>query len=413
MALEPTTIYARRRDPRGVAELLRSLDPTVEIDGPDDAWKSATLTLTQPGVSEPLTLTFLHDQDYYDGDDWERQMLGLQGLFRRAPESEYRDKALRTIASFRFALGLGYEPDLLVEGDARWPYLAAVVRHLDGVLFEMVALRDAAGLLLFALDGSHDADATFPALPDPVRGAADEDEEADEATAPPTAERVAQRTLALTAVSVRALLEQDNPDDPGTEEFRERILNWVDAIRITDEVEPDEWEILQRPVGRLERQQQINATWRLEGLVVLAWALRKFDLPPHDDLVAPNDLVRALGFLDEEACLELITQPTLRPPEELDALSRRLLGIHWRLRDYTLRPAPMDFRAFARQCWFGSFDLTGIRLIGDDLAIGPVAIAAADHDSFATAFSAARERHLAINWLCGNARLYSDTDTST
>jgi hypothetical protein len=412
MALEPTMIYARRRDPRGVVALLRTLDPDVKIDGPDDDWKSATITLTQPGMDGSLTLSFLHDPTYYDGDDWPTQRLGMQGFFGRAPMSEQRTRVLRLIGSFNFALNLGYEPDLIPEGDARLPYLAAVVRHLDGVLFETFALRDAEGRLLFALNGDFDPEAVFPTIPEPVHLPAEPEEEEEE-TQPPTAERVARRALALTAVTVRALLEQDDPSDPGTEEFRERILNWIDAIGITEEIEPDEWEMLQRPVGRLERQQQINATWRLEGLVVLAWALGKFDLPPHDVLVVPNDLVRALGFLDEEASRELIAHPRLRSAEELDWQGRRLLGLHWRLRDYTIRPKPMDFLAFAGKCWFGSFDLAGIRLVGDDLALGDVAISEADEEAFGTAISAARERHLASNWLHGYSRVYSRTDTST
>ena len=73
MALQPTMIYSRRLDPRGVLALLRTLDPEVQVAGSDEDWKAATLTLTQPGVSGPLTLTFSHDPESYDGDDWPRQ----------------------------------------------------------------------------------------------------------------------------------------------------------------------------------------------------------------------------------------------------------------------------------------------------------------------------------------------------
>ena len=47
MASETLTIYARRIDPRGVVELLRTLDPTIEIDGPDDDWNSAMLRIAR------------------------------------------------------------------------------------------------------------------------------------------------------------------------------------------------------------------------------------------------------------------------------------------------------------------------------------------------------------------------------
>ncbi len=411
MAMEPITIYARRIDPRGVAELLRTLDPTVEIVGPDDAWESATLTVHQPGEAADLQLLFHHDPDYYDGADWARQMLGMRGYFERFPDNPRKIRALRLIGSFRFALATSWEPDLIAQGDARLPYLAAVVRHLDGALFTPSSLRDAEGLVLYGADGDFDEDALFPNIPEPE--SAEVEDEAEDEPQPPTPERVVRRAQALTAVSVRALLEQDDSADPGVEEFREAILNWIDAVGIGEELEPDEWEIVQRPVGRLEEQQQINATWRLEGLAVLAWALGRFELPPPDELVIPSDLAAAIGFLDEDASRELLANPTLRSSDELDWQAGRLLGLHWRLRDFTLRPEAMDFRAFARECWFGSFDLTGIPLIDNDLALGGVPLTAADPETFSKAYSAARERHLAINWLHGQARLYSQTETST
>src|SRR5207253_2694376 len=105
--------------------------------------------------------------------------------------------------------------------------------------------------------------------------------------------------------------------------------------------------------------------------------------------------------------------PSLRSPDELDACRKQMLGLHWRLRNYTLRPQAMDFRAFARSCWFGELDLTPFRLIDNDLALGEHAINDAPEDAFRSAKSAAIERHLAINWLTGGGDVYSETDTST
>lgn len=414
MAMEPITIYARRIDPRGVVELLRSLDPEVIVVGPDDVWEQATLILHQPGQKNALHLTFRHDPGYYDGNEWSRQMLGMQGFFLQFPDNARKAQVMRMISGFRFALATSWDPDLIPEGDSRLPYLYAVTRHLDGVLFTPSGFRDAEGRILSAADGDFDEDAVFPVLPEPVAGTEDdEDDEEEPDYKVQSSERVAQRALALTAVAVRALLEQEDPNDPTSEEFRQRILNWIDALGIGEELEPDEWEILQRPVGRLERQQQIDATWRLEGLVVLAWALKRIELPPHDQLVSPNELTQAMGFLDEEVSRQILEHPDLRTEEEIEWQAKRLLGLHWRLRDFTLRPMAMDFRAFAANCWFGSFDLTDISLVNDDLALGGVTLSEADEQAFGTAYSLARERHLAINWLQGYSRIYSETDTST
>ena len=90
-----------------------------------------------------------------------------------------------------------------------------------------------------------------------------------------------------------------------------------------------------------DERAKVDATWRLEGLGVLAWALGRFELPPYDQLVVPKDLIHSLGFPDVEPARELVASPSLRPPAELEALRKQTLGLHWRLRNYTLRPQAM------------------------------------------------------------------------
>jgi len=74
---------------------------------------------------------------------------------------------------------------------------------------------------------------------------------------------VARRALALTAVTSRAIFEQE-PLHPGAAPTHVELLVWVKAIGIGDELEPDEWEVLQRPLGRLESRAQIDSTWRVK-----------------------------------------------------------------------------------------------------------------------------------------------------
>lgn len=418
MAMEPINIFSRRIDPRGVLSLLRSLAPSAQVSGPEDAWEEITITVARSGKNPPLLLTFRHDPDYYDGADWTRQMLGMQGYFSRFPEVERKADILRLIGTFRFALATEWTPDLDTDGDERLEYLLAVTQHLDGALFTPSSLRDAGGRILIDAKGTFDPDARMPQMPvvGPTLEAVtppelDEDEEEEEPQ-PPTAERVARRALALAAVAARALVEQSDPSEAGVEQYWKDILSWVEAIGIREELEPDEWKVLQRPVGRLDQRAAIDSTWRLEGLGVLAWALKQFDLPPYDELVSPQTLLRSVGFLDEQAAAGLLADPELRSREELDELGKQLLGLHWRLRDYTLRPQAMDFRVFAKDCWFGPMDISPFRLIDGDLALGEHAIHGAPEELFGRTMSAARERHQAINWLHWGD-VYSETDTST
>lgn len=230
----------------------------------------------------------------------------------------------------------------------------------------------------------------------------------DDELMPPTADRVARRALCLSAVIARGFLESDAPSD--AEQHRAGLLSWLEEHDLLDELEPEERALLEAPMGSLALQAVVDATWRSEGLAVLGWALGLADLPAHDEMVDVAALTSDLGFLDDASVLDA---PSLRPLAQREWMSGRLLGLHWRLRDFSLRPQPMDFRAFAAQCWFGSFDLEGVALAGDDLAIAGEPIAQADEDARGVAHSIAMERHQAINWLMGRGSIYSAVDTST
>jgi hypothetical protein len=229
---------------------------------------------------------------------------------------------------------------------------------------------------------------------------------------PPTPERVARRALALAAVSNRGLLENEagQLDDP--DELRASLEAWIHEIGIVDELEPEEWKVIQRKVGTLDQQAIVNATWRLEGLGVLLWALGYCELPPYDQLFVPAELFEAVRLYDGEAG-EIVRAAQLRSEIEIDAMAEHLLMFHWRMRNFSLRPESMDFVEFSRNCWIGTFDITNFRVINRDLAIGDQAIADATSDEVGRVHSIAMERHQAINWLLGYSDIYSETDTST
>lgn len=296
----------------------------------------------------------------------------------------------------------------------------AVVKHLDGAIFTPSALRDGRGRVLLGA-GDPDPQAVMPAIvkevaavpraqrPHSQHGTATSEDDPP----PPTARRVAQRACALAALTGRALLEQEDPSDPGVEQTRQRILQWVADIDIGDELEPDEWKVLQRPVGLGPQADVVNASWRLEGLAVLAWALGVFEPPPYDQLVNPGELLPSVGILNAERARAVIDAPSLRPAEELKSLREALFALHWRVTDFRLRPQAMNFEEVARTAWFGPLKVDSFRMIDNDLAVEDQPIARAPRDAVQQVTSAAMERHLAINWLNGDAEIYSQTDVST
>jgi uncharacterized protein DUF4272 len=424
VAMEPITLFARIVNPGGVARRLREVAPEVEIEGPDDNWRSAVITFREGKYKR--TLTFTHDPAYYSEPNWSSQMSGMRGYFSRFPDTDRKTRVMMLTTSFRFSLGALFDPDFDPEGDQRLDVLFAVAELLDGVLFTPSSLRDARGRILFGSGGEveEDAEAVWPRVAGEVSsseplGAAMHEmsrpkppDDGDERSDPPTAERVVRRALALTAVTARAILEQDVENQDATATYQ-NLLTWVRDIRIDDEFEPDESEVLQRPLGRLEPCQRINSAWRLEGLVILAWALIRSDIPPHDQLVSLKPLWRSLGLLDTTAAVKLLAKPTLRSREEIDTLRNRLFALHWRLRNFHVTPGVMDFADYARNCWFGPLDLTGLRLVKGDLALRGNRIDRAPLDVFSSAHSAAQERHQAANWLWEGPERYSQASVAT
>jgi len=237
-----------------------------------------------------------------------------------------------------------------------------------------------------------------------------EDEEDIEFT-PPAEERVRRRAWAISAVICRAFIETfEDPAEAAT--LHSRVLSWIDAMNLRPEFEAKELATIDAKVGTLDQQAVVNGTWRSEGLVVLAWALHAAEIPPHDQMVDPSAIANSVFFLADDA-MDRASELTLRGDDELDKFSEVQLALHWRIRDFSLRPQAMDFRSFPDKSWFGPLSIEGISLAEDDLAIDGIPIVNAPEDRFRQCQSIASERHQAINWLRGWHEIYSEVDTST
>jgi tetratricopeptide (TPR) repeat protein len=266
----------------------------------------------------------------------------------------------------------------------------------------------------------------------------------------PSARRVAARALVLAAVFYRAQLESDR----FAEAWRSKLLAWIDALDLGPELERGERSFLHTPVGHADAQLVANASWRVEGLGVLAWALGRFDLPAYDDLgefATPPDVgftEKLLSAMDTAAARELLQSAGLRPKSEIDRFSRHITLVSWRLRQFLVdpdRPVPsmdfemrggrrvavedraalrrpagpgigegMDFAGYLRG--HGHFEehwLDGLRLIDGDLALGDTSIAAASPEDVRRCASIAVERQIAAYWLRGDDRTYSKVIPST
>jgi hypothetical protein len=233
----------------------------------------------------------------------------------------------------------------------------------------------------------------------------------------PSAARVAKRAVVLTCIAARAELE----GHAGQAWMPER-LGWLGTLvarsGVVDEFEPAERVLLDTPSGGLGEQAAIDAAWRLEGVAVLAWALRRFRLAAYDQQVDAEELLVALGvdLWSRDARVELLVEvdPVLRPRGELEALRDQQFAAHWRLRDFlSVEPRRLDFAAFAQTAWFGPLDLRGLPLIDGDLAVGGVPIDQAQMGRLQLAHSVVTERRRAAAWLCGEPPIYSEVPLDT
>ena len=414
----PYTIFSHVSDSEGSLSLLR--EAGFEVEATANGWK-ATGTFKEGLLRKRKSLVITFDRDWCTPPNWTEQLDGMQGYFSRFPiPDEMRGKVMGLIGSFRFSLGTISEPEIEDGSDPRLEVLHALAAQVDGVLFTPGALLDPNFQLLIDAEGTSDPEAQFPEFPtDPVttsaemsehEGLQDEDEERD----PPGSERVARRALALTAVAARGLMDMNLAQGLSPAYSHEHLRAWVEGAEIDGELEPEEKRVIETAPRALDHQDALNAVWRLEGLVVLAWALGLCELPAYDAVVDTDQLLATLGFPNEpDRARALLETPVLKSPNALKAYQEQAFALHWRLVDFRVNPQAMDFAKMKEECWFGPLDLSWATLAENDLAIQGEAISRANADAVGTVASIANERHRAANWLIGYASVYSETDVNT
>jgi hypothetical protein len=212
--------------------------------------------------------------------------------------------------------------------------------------------------------------------------------------------------MVLAAVTMRGYLENEGKGD--TPEYHQKMLVWLAKHSVGLEFEPAERKLVGTPIGRLTADQGAAALWRAEGFGVLAWALGYGALPPHDQEVSQHKTAKALGFMKKDGVLD---KPALISKGDIERYAATARAIHWRLREATLRNGKVDMVALSAAApWRGTFELKGVALIDNDLAIAGRAIHRASPGTLSNAASIAEERLVAVNWLIGRAKLYSQIE---
>lgn len=180
-----------------------------------------------------------------------------------------------------------------------------------------------------------------------------------------------------------------------------------------------------RTAESLTEREQINASWRVESLYVLAWALGlRESLPPFDTQVNPD---KDLGGLPPDDRAQFESKAKLRSRREITKARDVAELWHWRSRTYQLAKSgepPFKDKPLGG---FESFDdivkdvTAGVAreglfvpIKGDFPALGKPYRALTERQWHSLS-SIASERHFALNWLCGFAprNRWENTPTDT
>lgn len=231
------------------------------------------------------------------------------------------------------------------------------------------------------------------------------DPEVEPPRTPPGASAVARRAQILAAVTCRGHVEH-NLGDPTSEALYTRIVAWLDSCNLMEFLEPEERAILLAPMGGLTGEQQQASIWKVEGAAVLAWALGKYPLPPHDVKVEPFKVAEMLGFLWDEAA-QYVRYAQLRGRTELKAYRELVHVIHGRLREAEQHPRRDDFGSSIQPPWLRALGMTRTSpVVEGDLAIDGQPLSRVEPSLVRTVEEINHERHRAAIWLVGQQEGY-------
>lgn len=406
MAAPPVNIFSQHRKPDEVLRALKELIPNAVVQFDENGiWRSVKGTWKRGWLKGALGLEVTHSPDYYAGADWGAQLTGMTRYFSQFPNKSRHAEVFGYLPGLSFAVSFILNPGTITN-DPRQEIVSAMARLLDGVVFLPGCLLDAEGRVIISAGDDADPDARLP-IHEPrnasdAQGAVNADD--DVPFDPPTAERVIHRLILMGSLVNRGFMEQREDG----ELLRAKALADLQGTEAWHESEPDEFKILQTPVGELQEKDGWKLPWLSEGAAVLAWALGLLELPPYDEQIDVQALYDAIGDLEKGA-----SQSQLRPAPEIEALSLQMLAIHWRIRQFALDQKPMDFAEYSTRAWFGPLELTLARLNENDLDVQGSPISRAPEEHWKPASGIMEERRRAIHWLLGVNPVYSENDTST
>jgi hypothetical protein len=234
-----------------------------------------------------------------------------------------------------------------------------------------------------------------------------------------TAEEIARRAAAVTALLLRLNIEMEHRDDAAAgKKLFARLSAWVKDEGLAPHLSARETEVVARKLGKLADGEIFELNWRLQALAALCWAVRKIDpMPPYHHSAAADLIQPAMPMF---APLAPYLACSRRPANAIRRERERAEFWHWRMRTRLLEvqgmkpPAGDTYRACVRRGAEAALERGLIDGLKDgDVDCGGRAYKKLTQEEWADAASTAVERHYALNWACGYADDWDEVRTDT
>lgn len=221
---------------------------------------------------------------------------------------------------------------------------------------------------------------------------------------PPPLAVVVARAFASCALAMRAQL--DTHDDPAAVTLIvTQARAWLAQHGFDRMLDSDETAAMAAAHGELSEATRERYGLLGEAAAVLAWGLRRMELPAPDQPCDAADAAEALGFLSD-AGAALVTQARLRDRDETARYADIAGALHWRIQRQMTEPGPLLMSRWRSDQLAWPEAVTPAEFSGEDLALGGREIGTLGDAKLLAWLQCAAERHRAALWLLGQQRDY-------
>jgi len=223
-----------------------------------------------------------------------------------------------------------------------------------------------------------------------------------------SAQCVHRTALFLSYMAYKGMV--DGQDHPSAAERVNSIpaifqQDWMGGLTL----DAGEKRFVNAPFGTLQPYQREEASWLIEGMAVLAWAVQAAELPPFHRKVNGAKVSKALGIFQADAG-ERIEQATLRNPDEIVMGARTYAALLWRLNEFVKDRKPVEFMNRLSDP-DGHLIVDDLEFLDGDLAIEGLSLEKVPDEKLYVVGAIAYERNRRFRWLLGFERGVSTVTT--